>query len=369
MSKKGENIYKRKDGRWEARFLKEILPDGSRKYGYCYARSYHEAKEKQISAMAEYRFAPACSSTDAPCFAECCDNWLRTKQGRVKDATYVKYVSAIENHIKPQLGSLEVTTLSTAEVEQFGENLLNKESLSDKTVKDILILLRAIITYAGNTFPMPSIEIIYPKEEPRETRVLSLLEQQRFMEYLQPDANRTHFGILLALATGLRLGELCALRWGDISLPEKTLTVRCTMQRLPNPSGGVGQRTKIVFSTPKSKTSLRVIPLTDSALALCRLWCCDNANAFVLTGTEDYMEPRTLQNCLKRDTLACGLEGVHFHTLRHTFATRCVEVDFEIKSLSEILGHSSTRITLDRYVHSSMELKRKNMAKLEAIGF
>ena len=81
------------------------------------------------------------------------------------------------------------------------------------------------------------------------------------------------------------------------------------------------------------------------------------------------MEPRTLQNCLKRDTLACGLEGVHFHTLRHTFATRCVEVDFEIKSLSEILGHSSTRITLDRYVHSSMELKRKNMAKLEAIGF
>ena len=86
--------------------------------------------------------------------------------------------------------------------------------------------------------------------------------------------------------------------------------------------------------------------------------------AFVLTGTSDYMEPRTLQYRMEKYTAECGLEGVHFHTLRHTFATRCVEVGFEIKSLSEILGHANTTITLERYVHSSMELKRHNMNKL-----
>lgn len=140
------------------------------------------------------------------------------------------------------------------------------------------------------------------------------------------------------------------------------------MQRLKDTEADSGTKTRIVFGTPKSDTSFRIIPMTEKTLALCQKMNPKTLSAFVLTGNEEYMEPRVLQYRLGKYTKACGLESVHFHTLRHTFATRCVEVGFEIKSLSEILGHATTTITLDRYVHSSIELKRSNMDKLAVIG-
>ena len=177
-------------------------------------------------------------------------------------------------------------------------------------------------------------------------------------------------GVLFALMTGLRIGEVCALRAGDINMAEKTVTVRETVQRIKNLDGN-SSKTKIVFTTPKSNTSVRVVPLTNTAYMLCKINTGKTPpNAFLLTGKEDkVIEPRTLQYHIKRYSMACGIEDMHFHVLRHTFATRCVEVGFEIKSLSEVLGHSSPQITLERYVHSSLELKRQNMTKLEAIGW
>ncbi len=173
----------------------------------------------------------------------------------------------------------------------------------------------------------------------------------------------------MALFTGLRIGEICALRWGDISLPDKALHVRFTMQRIQNINGEGRTKTKVTISPPKTDTSARIIPLPDFLVELCRKRFNTNTSAFILTGTEFYMEPRVLQYRFKNYANACELDGIHFHTIRHTFATRCVEVGFEIKSLSEILGHSSIKITLDRYVHSSMELKRENMNKLGTIDF
>jgi len=217
---------------------------------------------------------------------------------------------------------------------------------------------------------LPPIEIIYPKVPKGEIRVLSRQEQTLFVENLLQDTDPYKFGILLALLTGMRIGEVCALRWENVSLEQKTVTVCATMQRLRNLDPDRVQKTKLLISDPKSNHSARVIPLTDCAVALCKRYRRGDASAFVLTGEENRcIEPRLMQYRLERITKQCGLDGVHFHTLRHTFATRCVEVDFEIKSLSEILGHSSPKITLERYVHSSMELKRDNMNKLTAIGF
>lgn len=176
------------------------------------------------------------------------------------------------------------------------------------------------------------------------------------------------FGVLLALLTGIRIGEICALRWENISLKDNTIKISSTMQRLKDIDLSRTSKTKIVIASPKSSTSTRTIPLSNYAAELCAKMKPSNSTAFILTGTCNYMEPRTLQYRMSKYTRICGLEGVHFHTLRHTFATRCVEVGFEIKSLSEILGHSNTTITLDRYVHSSMELKRDNMNKLSAVG-
>lgn len=198
-------------------------------------------------------------------------------------------------------------------------------------------------------------------------RVLSREEQARFVSYLLEDMDTCKFGVLLALFTGVRIGELCALQWGKISLKEQTIRIDATLQRLRDTSAVGSARTRIVISTPKSDTSVRTIPVTDYTAELCGKMAPHSSAAYVLTGTDSFMESRALQYRMEKYTRKCGLEGVHFHTLRHTFATRAVEVGFEIKSLSEVLGHAATTITLDRYVHSSLILKRDNMNKLNAI--
>ncbi len=198
--------------------------------------------------------------------------------------------------------------------------------------------------------------------------MLSREEQAHFTAYLLTDTDRCRFGVLLMLLSGIRIGELCALKWENVDLREGTIRISATLQRLSRTEAEHESRTRIVISTPKSETSARTIPLIEHAAALCKRFAVSDPAAYVLTGTEHCMEPRVLQYRIQKYTRDCGLEGVHAHTLRHTFATRAVEVGFEIKSLSEILGHAGTSITLERYVHSSMELKRANMDKLTAAG-
>ena len=261
--------------------------------------------------------------------------------------------------------------LSSVIIEQFSHELLIQDELSPKTVKDILTLLNSIIKYISKqtSFSVQLIDIVYPKIPKVEIRFLSREEQTKFVEYLLTDVDECKFGVLLSLFTGMRIGEVCALRWSNISLSDKTVKIQQTMQRIQDFNDNHLNKTKIIISEPKSDMSSRIIPLTDYAVKLCNLFFCSNPSAFVLTGDDKrYIEPRLLQHRLEKYTSECGLKNVHFHTLRHTFATRCVEVNFEIKSLSEILGHSSPKITLERYIHSSMELKRDNMSKLSAIG-
>lgn len=368
---KGENIFKRKDGRWEARYIKEHDPSGKIRYGFCYGRTYQEAKEKATKCRAQIFNQPQCGQEQQPNFGFFCDEWLRIKKVSLKESTYVKYSTTLERHIKPHLGDCSPLQLSSGKIEEFTAVLLNENGLASKSVKDILVLLRSVLKYTQEQIPerFPHVRIGYPKEQKKEMRVLSAEEQSRFIHYLQMDMTPCKFGILLALLTGLRIGELCALRWENISLQDKTLRVTATMQRLKNMQSDAYTRTKIVVGAPKSDSSLRTIPMTDFACRLCEQLNPSSQKAYVLTGTTNYMEPRTLQYRFAGYAKECGLEGVHFHTLRHTFATRCVEVGFEIKSLSEILGHSTTTITLERYVHSSMTLKRSNMTKLSAVGF
>ena len=368
---KGENIFKRKDGRWEARYIKGYELSGKIKYGFCYGKSYKEAKEKVTKCKtALMNGKPAPQTSVKHRFGFYCDEWLQSGKNRYKESTYIKYSGFLENYIKPKLGGCYPLGFSTEIVEAFTSELLVEEDLSAKTVKDILVVLRSILNYTAKQFTgiFPVLEINYPRETKKEIRVLSKEEQQTFVSFLLRDMDACKFGILFSLLTGLRIGEICALRWNHISITEQTVKIDSTLQRLHDTENASEGKTRIVIGTPKSDTSTRIIPLTDSLTELCEQMQPDEPSAYVLTGTESYMEPRALQYRLKKYTMQCGLEGVHFHTLRHTFATRCVEVGFEIKSLSEILGHANTTITLEKYVHSSLELKRDNMNKLSAVG-
>lgn len=164
----------------------------------------------------------------------------------------------------------------------------------------------------------------------------------------------------------LTKAELCALKWEDISVDDKTIYIHKTMQRLKN-FDSTGSKTYIDISSPKSKCSIRTIPLPDVLLSYIQNNCPDQ-QGYVLTSKENkYLEPRTMQAHFEKIQEKCGLEPVNFHALRHTFATRCVELGFDIKSLSEILGHASVNITMNRYVHPSMELKQQNMQKLSKL--
>ncbi len=370
MARKGENIFKRKDGRWEARYIKGHELSGKIKYGFCYGKTYREAKEKVTKCRAAVlNSTPLPGTVSRRRFAYFCEEWLRLEKGRVKESTLVKYDTILTKHILPRLGSCLPQEFNTQLAEHFRDELL-EGGLSAKTVRDILMVLHAVLRYAESRYPgsFPTVEIVCPKEQRKDARVLDLEEQRRFVDYLRTDMDACRFGILLALLTGLRIGELCALRWENVSLRDKTIRVDATMQRLRNYADTGEGRTKILISSPKTGTSIRTIPLNETAVQLCRQTDPHCPAAFLLTGTEQFMEPRLLQKRLAKYTKECGLEGVHFHTIRHTFATRCVEVGFEIKSLSEILGHASTSITLNRYVHASMDLKRANMNKLEEVG-
>lgn len=372
MSKKGENIYKRKDGRWEARYPKGYMPSGKIKYGFCYGKTYREAKEKaeRMKACAYGAASPPKEAVKKQ-LKEYCGGWLDCERVKVKESTYIRYETIIERHIVPVLGGLYPNEVSDRSISLFTKTLLSEKKLSAKTVKDVLAVLRSVLRYTARQFPgrYPEIQIFYPKEVKKNVRILTLEEEKTFISYLSADIDPCKFGVLLAMCTGLRIGEMCALRWENISLSDRLIYISSTMQRIKNDSPDSEKKTKIIIGEPKSDSSVRYIPLTNELAELCRRMTPDKPAAFVLTGETEYMEPRSLQYRLQKYTSECGLDGVHFHTLRHSFATRCVEAGFEIKSLSEILGHADTSITLNRYVHSSMELKRENMRKLASAGF
>lgn len=370
MSRKGENIYKRKDNRWEARYIKGYDTNGKAQYGYCYAKTYREAKVKQEQAKQAEEGGTKKKQNKKKLFSAFCDEWLLINRNNIKESSYVKYHNMLEKRIKPAIGDIAVEDLSSVIMERFSTMLLEEEGLSPKTVKDNLVLISSILKYAEHHFEgkMPYIEIHYPKGKKKEMRVLDKNEYQRFIRFLLQDMDLCKFGVLLSLLTGLRIGEICALRFSDINLELMYIHVTSTMQRLKNMNKEGTSRTKVIISEPKSNTSERLIPLTGFIAELCRDFAHMDEKAFVLTGSpRKVMEPRALQYRLKKYAEECGIEDLHFHTLRHTFATRCVEGGFELKSLSEVLGHASPTITLERYVHSSLALKRENMEKVVSI--
>lgn len=367
---KGENIYKRKDGRWEGRYKKGYDQNRKIKYGYCYGHSYRETKEKLVQAKADYMLNLSAESKKAPKknFDFYCMQWLKIHENRLKKSTLAKYNSMLDKHIKISLGNYLITDLNSNIIAEFSNELLYTKNLSVKTVRDILIFVHEIIVYiqhdTGKVIP---ITISYPQQVRKELRVLSIEEQQYFTRYLMQDMDIYRFAVLLALFTGLRIGEICALQWKDVST--ESVTVKHTVQRIRNPDRYSTNKTVLMLDTPKTFSSVRTIPVTDGLMKLFSLFRKDDPDSFVMTGNRRFADPRKLQRKLKEYTVELNLQEVHFHTLRHTFATRCIEFGCDTKTLSELLGHSNISTTMNRYVHPSFDFKRKNILKFETAGF
>ncbi len=364
-----DNVHLRKDGRYEARYAKGRDAQGKIIYGFCYAGTYEEAKEKADNAKRNLAEAAKQDYGRTASFGYYCDNWLAANRACLKMSSYAKYRADMHNHLKPCFGAKLPREITPEHVEEFIRTLLYDRAFSPKTVRDLLTLFHSVFLYierrTGEKLRTP--EFTYPKERRKAVRILDTEEESALLACLAHEMDLCKFGVYIALRTGMRIGEVCALRWRDISLQASTISVCHTVQRIKCIDSGMDARTKLVMGTPKSDSSCRTIPLMPDIEALCVHFDPVLPESFILTGTEQCMDPRKLQRRLQGYLKECGISEVHFHTLRHTFATRCVEVGFDIKTLSEILGHSSAIITLNKYVHPNLNLKRENMSRLKSV--
>lgn len=353
MPRRGENIIKRNDGRWEARILIGRDKTGKSRYKSLYAHSYREVKQKKndfiISGLSEDRAVKT--------VLQISEQWLETVKVRCKLSTYCKYESICRVHIIPHIGKYRVDMVETSDIIA----ILEHEVTSVETKKLILCVLKMILKFAGEGTDI-NFSALSLKSVHKEINVLTRQEQQTLAAFLVSTEDKCKLGVYLCLCTGLRLGELCALRRSDISFDENILSVRGTMQRMM--SDNMKSKTEIVISKPKTDNSERVIPLPSVVVEVIKSsYEHLPQEHFLLSGTAKPVLPRTLQNRFKTYLKSAGINITNFHALRHTFATRCIENGMDIRTLSEILGHSSVNITLQRYVHPSLEAKRESMEK------
>lgn len=375
MPRKGENIYKRKDGRWEGRYIKERNQNGKALYGYVYAKSYGELKAKLKNIVPVNKIESDTLKKKTVLSFECiAQEWLQMKKAYVKESTFMRYSYLLEKYILPSLGDYAISDIQNQDINNFSSILLSSGGIhnagvSTKTASDIVCLVKSIMKYAvsnGNNVYYNG-DLTSIKQQSKEMRILSKKEQEIITNNLIDSEDLRDIGILICLYTGIRVGELCALRWQDISLVEKTISVRNTLQRVKIQDPVDDCKTKILISSPKSQCSLRTIPVPNEIMVLIQNQI-STKESFLLTGTSDkFIEPRTMQNHFQKVLKSNSIQKANFHCLRHTFATRCVEVGFDVKSLSEILGHANVNITMNRYVHPTMDLKRENMERLSSL--
>ena len=369
MPKTGENIYKRKDGRWEGRYAKERV-NGKIRYGAVYAGTYRDVKTKLDEAKRAHKEAAEAQNRQrAGKVTELGYRWLSEMALTLKDSSINKYEDILRHYIVPEFGDAELSEVSNQCILDFVNGLLVKggvrrQGLAPSTVSEILSVLNGIRIYAirRDYIVRFSPECVSLKREQKDIRVFSMEEEELLVRYLLAHMDFSALGILLCLFTGIRVGELCAMRWDDISLADRSMRISKTMQRLRT-SGQEDSRTAIKIQEPKSACSVRTIPLPGMLMEFLEKY--HRPGTFLLTGEHSrYVEPRTMQNRFKKILLACGVSDANFHTTRHTFATRCIELGFDIKTLSEILGHADVAITMNRYVHPSMALKTEHMERL-----
>ena len=350
------NIYARKDGRFEGRVYLGKDENGKRRY-----KSYYGATEEEVRRkheLAKFSAVPNISAAEMT-IATLVAEWLLSVQNRVKESPLANYRLKLKKHIIPSFGAMNCCAVGSKEIYGF-INAKIVEGLSSRYVSDILVLMKSMFKYAAREYGIKNVfdGITMPKKQSKEVRLLTRNEETKLKAYITDNPSLVGMGIALTMYTGLRVGELCALTWEAIDLENHTLTVKKTMQRIQNHEGG--SKTKLIITEPKSEKSHRMIPIPECMIEMLRSFKADDG-CFLLTGETKPMEPRAMQYRFSRLLKRLWLPHIHYHALRHGWASHAIELGFDVKTLSEILGHSSVELILRLYVHSSFERKRACM--------
>lgn len=290
--------------------------------------------------------------------------WKEEKRQFVKKSTFAAYSLIVETHLQPAFGNL--TAVTEKDVQDFVLQKLNG-GLSQKTIKDMLIVLRMILKFGAkkNYCVYAPIAVIFPTDRERqELEVLSIANQKKIMRFVEENFTFRNLGIFICLSTGIRIGEICALTWDDIDTDNGVIHIRKTIQRIYVKENGI-KKTELLIDTPKTATSMRDIPMIKDLYEILKpLKKVVNNDYFVLTNEATPTEPRTYRNYYKKLLDKLGIPPIKFHGLRHSFATRCIESKCDYKTVSVILGHSNISTTLNLYVHPNYEQKKKCIDKM-----
>lgn len=285
--------------------------------------------------------------------------WIKDKAQYVKRSSVAAYALILEKHILPTFGGN--TSLLENEVQQFVLKKL-QSGLAPKSVHDILIVLKMVQRFGAKhgLLPRQDWTIHFPTvQEEAKLTVLTVAQQRKLMRYVRENFTFRNLGIYICLSTGMRIGEVCALQWGDIDLSTQTINVQRTIERIYIVDGE-RRYTELVIGPPKTKNSVREIPISHALLKLLKplrkVMACNN---YVLTGEPTPTEPRTYRNYYNQLMRQLELPSIKFHALRHSFATRCIESQCDYKTVSAILGHANISTTLNLYVHPDREQKRR----------
>jgi len=356
MARQGDNIHKRKsDGRWESRclYFDKIL--NRKKYRYFYGKSYKEASDKRE----KFLHRGCMDKLEKPLnetlsFKEAAMEWLAAIKESSKQSTYVKYSMIYGKYLKETVDDILLADFVGSDVSKkiFDYSFTN---LSDSLKKSICCVMNQILKYVSQHYSMelPLLKCGKTSHKTKPTETFTKREQSALFSSLENNMDLHKMAISLSIQTGMRIGEICSLKWEDIDLEHRTIRVNRTVQRLAVENGQT--KTALVETAPKSLFSKREIPVTQSVISM--FVQSRHAGAYVFGGDKP-MEPRTLQNRFKKLLHTSGIRYRNFHVLRHTFATNCIANGMDVKSLSEILGHANVNITLNRYVHPSMDTKR-----------
>lgn len=292
--------------------------------------------------------------------------WLLDKKNYVKESTYANYSNNIFNHIIPKLGDYYLKDINHKIIQNFllelsrNGNKNGKSGLSEKTIKDICIIIKSSIKKAVNDGLINHIELSfnYPKSNKEEKiYILTKKAQNKLTNYSLNNINSRNIGILLSLYSGIRIGELCALQWKDIDFQKGLLSIDKTIQRIYIKDKEFNN-TKVIITNPKTKNANREIPINKEFLCILK----NNKTKpqdYILSGNNKYIEPRTYRKYFEKVLKINNIKHINFHSLRHTFATNCISLGVDYKTVSELLGHANVNITLNLYVHPRMSQKKK----------
>lgn len=371
MARTGDNIYMRHDGRFEGRYKKGRKENGTLKYGYVYGRTRKEALSKLKEKQKLY--TPSLWKKEKESISWWMYKWLNEwEKDRIAITSYALYERLIRLHIVPALGNMSLSQVKEKELREFVLSLKEKK-LSNSSVNHICALLNRALKQAGAEGYLEKIPVIRKLKEERRAagKVLDHSERKLLDRYL---SEKRDPALMLGAYLGMRLGEVCALRWEDLDFENGYLYIRRSVQCISVSAqvrkllkGNTAGRTAYVVKTPKTPESSRMLPLPEAVLRELQYLearKCYEGNGYVFGTRSEPARPRTMQKHFETVCKKYIGRKYGFHALRHTFATCFMEKCNNPEMLRGLLGHSSINITLGCYVHSDEEGKREAVEKM-----